>query len=62
MARNNNNNNDFYLSVRVCFILVAEPELCMAPIFLADHANGPPKKKDHKELRFRSQHKTYMNT
>jgi len=26
MARNNNNiNNDFYLSVRVCFILVAEP-------------------------------------
>ena len=54
MARNNNNNNDFYLSVRVCFILVAEPELCMAPIFLADHANGPPKKKDHIELRFRS--------
>ena len=26
MTRNNNNNdNDFYLSVRVCFILVAEP-------------------------------------
>jgi hypothetical protein len=25
MSRNNNNNNDFYLSVRVCFILVAEP-------------------------------------
>ena len=27
MARNNNNNNNiyFYLSVRVCFILVAEP-------------------------------------